>query len=407
MVDFNPAGTPPYSAGFQYNNPNETPSSIGIQSCIDFWLRQSLFEARKKAVFSRLADTKVQPKHKGKKMKAFHYLPVLDDRNKNMLGLDAEGAFYENGNLYGSSKDVGKILGAAPMLGENGGRVNRVGTTRLSIEGEIYNMGIFTEFSQDALDFDSDPDLLKNILAEVMVACVEMDDDMLQIEILEAANTIVYAGGAVSEEEMTGEGELVSEVTYLDFVQLSQLLNEVRAPKDTKMIHGSAFIDTRTVAACRIMYVGPELLPTLINLTDNFGKPAFIPVHQYAGATTPLEGEIGSVYQFRIIEVPTMKHWAGAGAAVTDEDSVYASTDGKYNVYPMLVPCNGAFSNIGFGSAERGKGKFDQMTKMPGLETADRSDPYGKTGFTSIAWWYGFLAMRPEFIGMIKTVARV
>lgn len=413
MADFNAGSTPPFSKGYQYNNPygtngtDGTNSTIGVQSCIDFWLRQALFEARKQVVFARMADTKVQPKHKGKKMKAFHYLPVLDDRNKNDLGLDAAGAFYKGGNLYGSSKDIGKISGAAPMLGENGGRVNRVGTTRINIEGEIHNMGIFTEFSQDALDFDSDPDLLKNILSEVMTACVELDDTMLQIEILDAANTVVYAGAATADDEVTGEGTDISEVTYLDFVQLTQLLNEVRAPKDTKMIYGSTFIDTRTVAACRVMYVGSELVPTLLNMTDNFGKPAFVPAHQYGGAVTLLENEIGSVYQFRIIEVPTMKHWAGAGAAVTDTDSLYSSTDGNYDVFPMLVPCNGAFSNIGFGSTKPGQGKFDQMTKMPGLETADRMDPYGKTGFTSVAWWYGFLAMRPEFIGMIKTVARV
>lgn len=414
MADINIGNTPIYSNGFIYNAPDATapnaannPSTIGPQSVIDYWLRQALFDARKAVVFSRLADTKVQPKHKGKKMRAFHYLPLLDDRNKNDLGLDANGAFYANGNLYGSSKDVGKIVGATPMLGENGGRVNRVGTSRVTIEGEIYNMGVFTEFTQDALDFDSDPDLLQNIMRELMTGCVQIDDDMLQIEILDAANTIVYAGAATADNEITGEGAVISEVTYLDFVRLTTLLNEVRAPKDTKMITGSAFTDTRTVAACRLMYVGPEMMQTLINMTDNFGKPAFIPVQQYAAAGNVLEYEVGSIYQFRILEIPTMKHWAGAGAPVADANTAYINEDGKYSIFPMLVPCNGAFSNVGFGSAKAGQGKFDQVTKLAGRETASRDDPYGKTGFTSVAWWYGFLAMRPEWIGMIKTVARI
>ena len=47
------------------------------------------------------------------------------------------------------------------------------------------------------------------------------------------------------------------------------------------------------------------------------------------------------------------------------------------------------------------------MTKMPGKETADRNDPYGETGFSSIKWYYGILILRPERIGVIKTVAPV
>jgi len=49
--------------------------------------------------------------------------------------------------------------------------------------------------------------------------------------------------------------------------------------------------------------------------------------------------------------------------------------------------------------------KFDMTTKMPGKETADRNDPYGETGFSSIKWYYGFMALRPERIAIIKTVA--
>jgi len=48
--------------------------------------------------------------------------------------------------------------------------------------------------------------------------------------------------------------------------------------------------------------------------------------------------------------------------------------------------------------------KFNINTKMPGPAAADKSDPYGETGFSSIKWYYGFLAMRPERIALIKMV---
>ena len=41
----------------------------------------------------------------------------------------------------------------------------------------------------------------------------------------------------------------------------------------------------------------------------------------------------------------------------------------------------------------------------PGEATADRTDPYGETGFSSIRWFYGTLVYRPERIAVAKTVA--
>ncbi len=49
--------------------------------------------------------------------------------------------------------------------------------------------------------------------------------------------------------------------------------------------------------------------------------------------------------------------------------------------------------------------KFKITTKMPGEKTADRNDPYGETGFSSIKWYYGTLILRPERLAVIKTVA--
>jgi N4-gp56 family major capsid protein len=49
--------------------------------------------------------------------------------------------------------------------------------------------------------------------------------------------------------------------------------------------------------------------------------------------------------------------------------------------------------------------KFKITHKKPGKETADRSDPYGETGFMSIKWYYGSLILRPERLALIKTAA--
>jgi N4-gp56 family major capsid protein len=102
-----------------------------------------------------------------------------------------------------------------------------------------------------------------------------------------------------------------------------------------------------------------------------------------------------------------MLHWDGEGAAVvTDGANGYRNSGGKYEIYPMLVVGDDAFTAIGFQTDGK-TAKFSVITKMPGNETADRNDPYGETGFSSIKWYYGTLIKRPERMGLIKTIAPV
>ena len=387
----------------QYNNPRGgTPSDIGPQSVTHFHIKKALVTARKEQFFTQLADVKNMPKHFGKTMKIFEYIPLLDDRNVNSQGLDAAGAVIANGNLYGSSKDIGVITGKLPLLTENGGRVNRVGFTRIEREGSIIKLGFFTEFTQEQLDFDSDDTLFSHISEELVKGAVEISEDLLQKDLLLSAGVVLYAGAATSNATITAEGAGAAIVDYDDLVRLSGILDNNRTPKATKIISGSRMIDTRTIAAGRVMYIGSELKPLIEKIKDSFNERAFIPVHKYADAGNVLVGEIGSVYEFRIVEVPEMMHWSD-GANVSANPG-YRVTGTKYNVYPMLVVGSEAFSTIGFQTDGKVV-KFKITTKMPGEATADRNDPYGETGFSSIKWYYGTLVYRPERIAVVKTVA--
>ena len=384
-----------------------------------FWLKKALIESRKEQFFMPLSSTINMPKHFGKTIKVFEYVPLLDDRNVNDQGIDATGATIADGNLYGSSKDIGTITNKLPTLTENGGRVNRVGFTRLTREGSIHKFGFFTEFTQEALDFDSDDGLKEHLSRELLNGAVQLTEAVLQRDLLAAAGTVLFAGAATSNAEVTGEvvPEVVgvspeipaSVVTYQNLMRLDQILNDNRTPKQTKIIVGSRMIDTKTIPSGRVMFIGSELVPLVRGMTDLFGNEAFIPVQQYGDAGTIMNGEIGSVDAFRIIVVPEMLHWAAAGAEVDDNPGYRTSMDGtdeKYDIYPMLVVGDDSFVTIGFQTDGKTV-KFSVMTKMPGRETADRNDPYGETGFSSIKWYYGILIKRPERIGLVKTVAPI
>jgi N4-gp56 family major capsid protein len=417
-------------------------SSIGPQKTTEYWSRKSLIDLVKEQYFLPLADVTAMPKHFGKKIKQFHYLPLLDERNINDQGINAEGttlvvgqwsgwnaagvltgAAYttealartgagaggtvapNGGNLYGSSKDIGVISAKLPALSETGGRVNRVGFKRIEIEGTIEKFGFFDEYTQDSLDFDSDDQLQEHIHREMLRGAHEMTEDALQVDLLNQAGTVRYCGNATQNSEMSGVALTIDEVSYDDLMRFSIDLDNNRTPKHTKIIAGSRMVDTRVIDSARILYIGSELIPTVRNMKDLFGNQAFIPVAHYASAGNILNGEIGTLDQFRIVVVPEMLHWAGVGA---DEgvNAGYRATNGKYDVHPMLCVGDGSFTTIGFQTDGK-TFKFKIFHKAPGKEMADLTNPFGEVGFMSIKWWYGTMILRGERLGLVKTVARV
>lgn len=441
-----------------------------------YFQRKALIDLKRDMYFGQLADTTSMPKHYGKTIKKYHYVPLLDDRNMNDQGIDATGVSTANevtititdpsgtsryavakgsdasdaltkakkvaedifknigvfstsyantkstlesagwavhegtavnagGNLYGSSRDVGTINGKLPAISETGGRVNRVGFTRLTLEASIHNFGFFDEYTEDSVQFDNDAELMQHISRETLRAANYITEDMLQIDLLNGANVVFYGGDATSVSTLTGEKSATPSVLdYATLVRVETMLNNNRCPKDTKIISGSRMTDTRTIGAARYAYVGSELKMTLLEMKDFHNNAAFIPVQQYAEAGSIAAGEIGAIGNFRFIENPNMMHWDGAGASVTTNDG-YMEANGKYNVYPLLVVGSGSFTTIGF-QTDGDNTKFKILHKKPGSNTADRHDPYGKIGFYSIQWWYGTLIQRPEWIACVKVVAK-
>lgn len=391
----------------QYNDPvGGTPSSVGSQIRTDHYQKKALIEARRKQYFTQLADVTSMPKHFGKKIKKYHYLPLLDDRNNNNQGLDASGATIADGNLYGSSKDVGTIVGKLPTLTENGGRVNRVGFSRIEIEADLEKLGFFDEYTQESMDFDSDSELRMHINREMINGAVEMSEDALQIDLLNGTGVVMYGGDATQDSEVTGEnGATISEVSYDDLVKLSTILDDNRTPKQTKIITGTRMIDTKVVNAARYMYVGSELRQTLERMVDYHNERAFVSVEHYAAAGNIAMGEEGKISDFRVIINTEMMHWEGAGAAETTNDGYYA-TGGNYDIFPMLVVGDESFTTVGFQT--NGKNvKFKIFHKAPGEGQADTQDPFGEKGFMAIKWYYATMILRPERLAVIKTVARM
>ena len=444
-----------YNTPSQNATPAGTASSIGKQAVMDYYFKKALIAVRDHQYFMPLADVRAMPKHMGKKIKQDVYVPMIDVANTGSQGIDALEAVQTAGNwhawdaagavvsasggesteadaiavtnavdvaqddqnLYGSSKDTGAILNKIPSLRENGGRVNRVGFTRTQVEGELLKRGFFTEYTQESMDFDSDADLLSHIVEEALVGANEITEAELQKDLITTATsdgtayfcssapgTDALAGSTVSAGATRTALKLAVDevVVYNDLMNLSIALDDNKTPKQTKVISGSRMIDTKTVNGGRIMYIGSELIPVVRKMTDITGSvvgSGFVGVEKYADAGNTVHGEIGSVDQFRIVVVPEMQHDRKGGAA-----SATASGTGKNgaDIFPMLVVGDGAFTTIGFQTDGKSV-KFSVNHKKPGKEIASLDDPYGEVGFYSIKWYYGFMALRPERLGIIWT----
>ncbi len=431
-----------------YNTPSQgtpagTASSIGAQAVMDYYFKKALIAVRDHQYFMPLADVRAMPKHMGKKIKQDVYVPLIDVANTGTQGLDENGLYDQatkdtwtgwnssgavvddaysseanaiagsgvvdvarnDQNFYGSYKDIGAIKKKIPTLRENGGRVNRVGFTRTQVEGDLLKRGFFTEYTQESMDFDSDADLLSHIVEEALVGANELTEAELQNDLITTATssgTAYYCSGA--EAVTTGSALDVDEVvTYGDLMNLSIALDDNKTPKQTKIIAGSRMVDTKTINGGRVMFIGTDLIPVVRKLKGIDPSSAvgsgFVGVEKYADAGTVMHGEIGTVDQFRIVVVPEMQYDVKGGAA-----SASASGTGKNgaDVFPMLVVGDGAFTTIGFQTDGKSV-KFSVNHKKPGKEIASLDDPYGEVGFYSIKWYYGFMALRPERLGIIWT----
>ena len=384
-----------------------TNSTIGTQFNTYEYKRKALIETAKVEYFGQLGDVETLTKNYGQKIKKYHYLPLLDDRNINDQGLDATGATIVNGNLYGSSKDPGVISGKLPTLSETGGRVNRVGFKRLEIEGEIANYGFFYEWSQDSLDFDTDSELYSHINRESLAGAREISEDILMLDLLDAAGVVKFVGASA-----TSLATVSDVITYNDLVKLGVTLDDNRCPKDTKAIRGSQDTDIINIPSARYAFIGSELIPTFMRMTDYHGDKAFVPVEKYAKMengkyTNTLHGEVGSVAGFRLIVVPEMAGYKGQGVVLASavDGSTLLNNGTKIDVYPMLVVGSGSFAKINFQSSGTTNDKFKIIVRKPGT-FANPEDPFEKIGYSSIQFWQGTMILRPEWIAKILTGAK-
>lgn len=403
----------------EYNAPPGTPSDIGSQEIVKHLNRKAIIEAVKYSHFSKLSSVQNQPSGFGKTFTKYRYYPLLSDLNVNLQGIDANGVTLIGagsatnagyGNLYGSSRDFGLITSKIPYVAEGADRVNRVGITRTSVSATLTRVGFFTDWTDESVHFDSDPQMRAHFTDELVKGAEQLKEALLQLDLINGAGVIRYAGAASSLATVTGEGANPDVVTYDDVVRLSITLDTNRAPKRFSILKGSTLTDTATVSGHRALFIPPELIMTFMAMKNSNNVEMFTPVEKYASQTSVMEGEIGAIGGFRVfVNQEMIKHIGRVGTVggTVGTNPGYYATSARYDVFNCLAVCAESFTSIGFQTNSPESPKFNLVIKPPGPAMVSLDNPYGNKGVASIQFYYATLVERSDWIGLLRCVAPI
>jgi len=395
----------------------------------DYYDRAAIKVAVEDLIYGKFVDSKTQKRNSGKTFKISRFLHILDDANVNNQGLDGEGNVIGNtswiflniayatevladaakatydatadgiaaiagnveplvfdvttggGNLYGSSRNVGDVVTALPLLAEGADRVNRVGVTRENFSTSLVRQGNFEEYTDEEILF-SDHDMQMEYRTKLARLAIEVKDDNTQLGMLGSAGVRFYAGTATSIATV-GTGDEVGLPTYDFFRKIAKRLKTNLAQKNTDMITGSTKVGTSPINKAYYAIVGQDVTYDLEGINE------FNAVYEYAAAGNVADNEIGSLHEVRFLETTRAMKYAGQGAAVTVNPGAQ-ETGGNYDVFPILFPTKGSYATVSLAGA----GAIKFKSKAPGTPTSD--DPYGVKGLFSYNTWYAGIALQPE-----------
>ena len=396
-------------------------SSNGSNVRLDALREKAIRMAKKDIIFEQLIDKQTMPLNYGKTLKVHKTLYILDDGNVNDQGLGPDGVKpgtglpNENGNLYGSSRSVMDVSAGMPMLAEGAGRANRVGITRITVEGTLIRMGAFLEYT-DEVELFSDQKMEVQYYEKMGELAAELYDDYLQKELLGAAGLECYGGVATSLLELTGEDAGVASTLSFDLIRGVQIaLKANHAKKHTEIITGSTKNGTVPVNASWFAYCGSTSTVELEKLKDDFDERAYTPARMYAAAGNLAKNESGAVHSTRFIEAERMMHFDAAGVAESANTAGYSVTEittqaqadarGQtgpgtyYDGFPIVWVTKAAFATIGL----QGNKKIKFLSKKPGKATQE--DPHGLMGLYSFNFFVGSINLEPEKIARLVHVS--
>jgi len=362
---------------------NGANSTAGANTIVHYYDRAGVKAANRVNVYGQFADRKSMPKKMGKTFKISKFLHMYD-RALN----DAE--FAAKGFL--SARSVAEVSTALSnaQLAEGAGAVNKRSLQKVTMETSMARYGEMIDYT-DEVELFSEDAIQVRYREELGELANSRMEDLIQLDML-STGTVMFGGDATA----IGEIDADSVVSYDLIRKAVRKLVRNRAQKNTQLVTGSNKIDTQTVAKAYYAVIGANVKGDLETLTrgtvaDNgMTEFVYIPAHKYASASTMAEGEVGAMHEVRFIESESAVVYAGEGADATGYTGTLSTTGGKFDVFPILFPTQGAFATVGL----KGQDKIKFNSKSP--EQVENANPYGTNGFFSYNFFYAGIILEEE-----------
>lgn len=388
---------------------NGANSSQGANTVTHYYDRAGIKAANRVNIYGQFASKKDMPKNMGKTFKISKFLHMYDRAQ-------ADGSFATLGYLTG--RDLATLQaqlaatdGSGVSLAEGAGATNERTLQKVTVEATLARYGEMITYT-DEVDLFSEDIMQVRYREELGALANSRYEDLVQLDML-GTTTRMYSGVATSDATLgasiatDGSEDSDWTVSYDGIRRAVRKLVRNRAKKNTSIVTGSVKIDTKTIAPAYYAIIGADVKADLEALVRGTGAEAeyvYIPSHKYGAASTLAEGEVGSMHEVRFIESEAAVVARNSGAVVPAGyvgNLAYTGVPGtgKFDVFPILFPTEGAFATVGL----KGMGKIVFNSKAP--SDVDLTNPYGTKGFFSYNFFYAGLILEPEKILRLDVLA--
>lgn len=238
--------------------------------------------------------------------------------------------------------------------------------TKTDVQVPLKQYGDFVSYTDVIEDTHEDPVLkeMTDLLGEQAAETY----DVLRAGILCAGTNVLYATG-------TARSGVNNVVTRDQLRTVVRTLKKQEAKQITGIIKAGPNISTTPVPKCYVLVCHSDAQPDFERMTG------WLPVQQYPNQSGLMEGEAGTIGEFRVVFDNNLVPYADAGTTAATY-GVLSTSGTNADVYPMLVFAKDAYGVV----ALAGKNAVSTYVNNP---KASDSDPLAQRGTIG---WKGYTA---------------
>lgn len=257
-------------------------------------------------------------------------------------------------------------LDSTPVVLQEGVTPTGKTLTKTDVTATVKQYGDWIQITDVILDTHEDPVLQESI--DVLGDQAEEMYDKVRAGVLKAGTNVVYANG-------TARTDVNTAITATTIDKITRTLERQEAKPLRAIVKAGPNIGTLPIPPAFIAVCHSDLRKDLEAISG------WTPVHKYASTEGLINGEAGSIGQFRFVFDNNLSAWADGGGA---KGSMISTTGTLADVYPVLIFGKDAYGLVPLGGKEAVSTYVNNPKSITGDELAQRGS-VGWKGWTTAA----------------------